>query len=233
MGRILWWGALVAGASFMIAGHLHVEGAGVIAWKGAGVGLLAMWAAKRTRAHHLGRDGWLITAVMTLGALGDILIDAVGMSAGGAAFAAGHVIAIGLYLLHRRNSLSTSQQMLGWLVIPAAVSIAIGALGPAGTVLERLGADMSARQHSDTLLILIYVALVAAMASAAWTSRFSRYRTGMGAMLFLASDLLIFARMGVLADSPLPHLLIWPLYFAGQALIAWGVVTMLIRDKAR
>ena len=51
-------------------------------------------------------------------------------------------------------------------------------------------------------------------------------------VLFVASDLLIFARLGPLAGSPLPGLLIWPTYFAGQALIAWGVVTVLARRKA-
>jgi len=70
------------------------------------------------------------------------------------------------------------------------------------------------------------------MAGAAWTSRFSRYRVGIGAVLFALSDLLIFGRLGPLAASPLPHLLVWPLYFAGQALIAWGVVTRLGESKA-
>ena len=43
-------------------------------------------------------------------------------------------------------------------------------------------------------------------------------------MLFAASDLLIFARLGPLAGSIVPTLLVWPLYVAGQAMIAYGVV---------
>ena len=70
------------------------------------------------------------------------------------------------------------------------------------------------------------------MAGAAWTSSFSRYRVGIGAVLFVISDLLIFARMGVLAQSPLPDLLIWPLYYFGQFLIATGVVGELQRRTA-
>jgi uncharacterized membrane protein YhhN len=62
------------------------------------------------------------------------------------------------------------------------------------------------------------------MAAAAWTSSFPRYRVGLGAVLFVASDLLIFARMGPLAASALPGLLVWPLYYFGQVLIATGVV---------
>ncbi len=42
--------------------------------------------------------------------------------------------------------------------------------------------------------------------------------------MFVASDLLIFARLGPLATSPLPGLLIWPLYYFGQFLICIGVV---------
>ena len=52
-------------------------------------------------------------------------------------------------------------------------------------------------------------------------------------MLFAVSDLLIFARMGPLADSPLPDLLIWPLYYFGQFLICTGVVGELhMRSRA-
>ena len=62
------------------------------------------------------------------------------------------------------------------------------------------------------------------MAAAAWTSRFPRYRTGIGAMLFLASDLFIIAGEGAVLSKDITMWLVWPLYFAGQALIAWGVV---------
>lgn len=230
MARAIWWAAIIAGASFMLAVTTGIEGPAVIAWKGAGVGLLALWAGWQTREHELGRDGWLITAVMAFGALGDVLIDAVGLTAGGAAFAVGHVVAIILYQLNRRDRLSPSQQALGLVMIPLAIVITIGALGAPGEVLERLGRDMMTERQSNILGVLIYAALVAAMASAAWTSRFPRYRTGLGAVLFLVSDLLIFARMGALAGSPLPGLLIWPLYFAGQVLILWGVVSTLIAE---
>ena len=62
------------------------------------------------------------------------------------------------------------------------------------------------------------------MVAMAWTSRFPRYYTGLGAVAFLASDLLIFAGEGAWAGSLVPLLLIWPLYFGGQAMIVWGVV---------
>ncbi len=62
------------------------------------------------------------------------------------------------------------------------------------------------------------------MAAAAWISRFPRYRVGIGAVMFAASDLLIFAREAGAMPADLADLLIWPLYFAGQFLIATGVV---------
>jgi uncharacterized membrane protein YhhN len=236
MVRTIWWAALIAGATYMIpvwASHYFTIGFGeawqAIAWKGAGVGLLALWAGLQAR----NRDGWLITAILALGALGDVLLDAVGLRAGAIAFAAGHVVAIGLYLLNRRSSVSGSQRLLGIVTIPTSIIITIAALGSPGSVMERLGAGMARDGGSDILPVLIYAAIVAAMASAAWGSRFPRYRTGIGAMMFLASDLLIFARMGVLSHSALPGLLIWPLYFCGQALIAWGVVTTLRNDPER
>jgi len=76
-------------------------------------------------------------------------------------------------------------------------------------------------------MIGIYTAFVASMAAAAWISRFPRYRTGIGAMMFLASDLLIFARMGPLAGDAWVSLAIWGLYLGGQVLITLGVTRTL------
>ena len=75
-----------------------------------------------------------------------------------------------------------------------------------------------------------YSLFVAAMAAAAWASRFPRYRTGIGAMMFLASDLFIFAGEGEVLPKDVTMWLVWPLYFAGQALIAWGVVRTLGKE---
>ena len=70
----------------------------------------------------------------------------------------------------------------------------------------------------------IYGLALGAMAGMAWNSRFPRALVGLGALLFAASDLLLFARMGIMAHSPVPAHLVWPLYFAGQVMIALGVV---------
>ena len=70
------------------------------------------------------------------------------------------------------------------------------------------------------------------MAAAAWTSRFPRYLVGTGAMMFLASDLIIFARMGPLAGAVGAGLAIWLLYYAGQVLVTLGVTRVLSRKAA-
>ena len=78
--------------------------------------------------------------------------------------------------------------------------------------------------------VLVYALGLGAMAAAAWVSRFPRGNVGLGAMLFVLSDLLIFARLGPLAGSAIADLLVWPLYFGGQALITFGVRTALDRE---
>jgi uncharacterized membrane protein YhhN len=207
--RAIFAAALLAGASYGLVGPLGVTGAAAIIWKGSGVALLAVWCAAQMRSD----DQMLVAAVMALGALGDVLIETWGLTAGAMAFAAGHVIAMLLYFRNGRPWLTSSQYILSALVVPMSVFIAV--------TLVPTDARLS---------VGIYAFLVSAMAASAWISRFPRYRTGIGAMMFLASDLLIFSEMGAWAGSPVPPLLIWPLYFGGQALIAYGVVRTLITE---
>ena len=177
------------------------------ALKGTGVALLAAYALSR----HKGADSMAIAAVMGFGALGDVLIE-LKLEWGAAAFLAGHLIAIHLYLRHRRSALETSQKVLGLALLVLTPLISWKLTGSA--------------------LVVVYALGLGAMAGAAWISSFPRYRVGIGAVLFVASDLLIFARMGAMQQSPLPDLLIWPLYYFGQFLIATGVVGELRRRTA-
>ena len=62
------------------------------------------------------------------------------------------------------------------------------------------------------------------MAASAWISRFPRQLTGLGALMFVVSDLLIFYRTGrPIAREPWLGFAVWGLYFAGQTLIVLGV----------
>lgn len=196
--------ALIAGSGYYLDHWLDLSGPWMIVWKGLGVGLLALWAAMRARS----RDGWLIAAVLAFGALGDVLLEAVNLTVGALAFLIGHVIAIWLYARNRRPG------GWWWPIVPA---LAVSGLA------SGMPADEAAVPG-----VALYALGLGGMAGAAWRSRFPAMVT-VGAALFVVSDLLIFSRMGPLAASPLPGLLIWPAYFAGQALIAWGVVTGLER----
>src|SRR3546814_3087303 len=121
--RALWILALIGGISFFAAVLMRWDGPAIWAWKTSGVALLALWAAVNARSG----GGWMIAAALAFGALGDWLLDAVGMMPGAAAFAAGHVIAIALYLRNRRPRLTGSQT---WLVL-ATVPLAIVKIGRA------------------------------------------------------------------------------------------------------
>jgi uncharacterized membrane protein YhhN len=191
--------SLVAGISFYFVKDSGLPGIQMMAWKGAGVTLLAVYALVR----HSGADSRQIAAVMAFGALGDVLIE-LWLEAGAAAFLLGHVIAIQLYWRHRREVLSVSQKLAG---------LALLVLTP-----------LVGWQLTGSMSVAGYALGLGAMAAAAWTSSFPRYRVGIGAVLFVVSDLLIFARLGPMADSPIPDLLIWPLYYFGQFLICTGVI---------
>ena len=198
--------SLVAGISFFFVRDGALAGLFKMAWKGAGVALLAVYALIRAP----GTDGKMLAAVMAFGAAGDMAIE-ISLEAGAASFFVGHVIAIALYARHRRTSLTPTQK---------ATSVALLLGTPLIAFL--LPADRSAAPG-----VALYALALGGMAAAAWSSAFPRYRVGLGAVLFVVSDLLIFSRMGPLRASPLPDLLIWPLYYLGQSLICTGAVGFL------
>ena len=204
--QLLFFAALAVGVSYYANRWIGLEGVPAIVWKGGGVGLLALWAATLARR----RDGWTIAAVLAFGAAGDVLLEAAGLTVGALAFLAGHLIAILLYLRHRERRLG----------IVAVVAIAVAAT-----------AWLLPDARAEAPGVALYALGLGAMAGAAVVSRFPAI-VPLGAALFVLSDLLIFARMGPLGGSELPGLLIWPTYFGGQALIAWGVVTRLRREVA-
>ena len=213
--RLVLFAAVLAGTTYVGSWFIaDLPPAASTAWKGAGVGLLALWTALNARS----LDGWLIAAVLAFGALGDVLLETRGLVTGALAFLAGHLIAIGLYLKNRRRPLAARDAAFALALIPLVVVIAF-LLPP-----ERSGAG----------LIALYAAGLASMAAAAWISRFPRALTAAGALMFVASDLLIFARTGrPELDTFFMGLGVWGLYFAGQAFIALGVVRTLAPEHER
>lgn len=205
--RLVLAAAIAGGIAYLFARDGAVPEAVSTAVKGSGVGLLAVYAAMLAKEG----DGWLLAVVMLLGMLGDVLLNAVGLQTGALAFLAGHVVAIILYLRNGRAPLT-----------PARIA---GAL--AFVVLTALLAWSLPADRAGALTVALYTAGLAVMAATAWLSRFPRGLTGLGAMLFVVSDLLIFARMGPLAGSVVADYGVWILYFAGQLMICLGVTRTL------
>ena len=170
--------------------------------KAAGVGLLAIYAWRRTQ----GLDGLLLVLMLALCASADaaLILD---MTTGGAIFAAAHAVGVVLFLRNRRQQTTGSQIMLGVALL--------------------IGAPLISYLLSQDVWVGVYAITLGAMAASAWTSGFPRYRVGIGAVLFVVSDWLIFSDMGPYDLGTIPHWLIWPLYYVGMLMIATGVVQTL------
>ena len=196
--------SLIAGISYWYVAGSAIPGLYLILWKGSGVALLAVYAW----AHHHVRDAHRIALIMALGALGDMVLE-VNFTGGALAFFAGHMVAIALYLRHRRADLNAQDKRTAVALVIGVPALSFGLTGKPD--------------------VAFYALALGGMAAAAWSSDFLRMLVGLGAVLFAVSDLLIFARMGPMAESPVPHLLVWPLYYFGQFLITVGVIGALRR----
>ncbi|MBT2133676.1 lysoplasmalogenase [Croceibacterium sp. LX-88] len=176
--------------------------------KGAAVGLLAAYLWLR----HSSPDARLMAWAFGAAALGDMALEiTTDRTVGGLLFFAYHVMAMGVYLRNRREELSPSQK---------ATVVAMLILTP--LIAWTMPAD-----RAQALNMGLYGLALGAMCASAWASDFPRYRVGAGAALFLLSDLLLFAEMGPLQDSVVPQVLVWPVYYLGQLLIATGLVSTL------
>ncbi|MEM1052280.1 MAG: lysoplasmalogenase family protein [Pseudomonadota bacterium] len=198
-------GLIAATAYYVLQGNILVEPIEIVL-KGAGVGFLAIYAWRRAP----GVDGAIIALALALSSLADMAL-VLSLEVGGGLFALSHLAAITLYFRNRREVTSISQRLL-------AIALLIAA--PAFSYIL-----------TSDVVIAAYGVTLGAMAAAAWMSRFPRYRVGIGAVLFVVSDWLIFSQMGPYDLGSLPEWLIWPLYFAGQLMIATGVVQTLRGEK--
>lgn len=198
--------SIVAAALYYFLRDNPIGGIQLMALKGSAVMLLAIYAFRR----GTGQDGLLLAVCLSFGALGDVLIE-IETIYGGAAFFAGHIAAITLYLRNPREETSGSQRAAGAALL--------------------LLTPLLCWLLSGSYQVGIYGLALGGMAAGAWLSRFPRYRVGIGAVLFVMSDLFIFSELGSANLAPLPYYLVWPLYYLGQFLIATGVVQTLLADR--
>lgn len=201
--------SLVASAAFYLVNQSEsaLGEVWIMLLKGAGVGALAAYAAHRAS----GAVAYHIAAVLGLCAIADAVLE-IWFEIGAAIFGVAHLVAIMLYLRFPRHQSTGSQKLLAFSLL--------------------LGTPAIAWFITHDALAAGYALTLGAMAASAWMSRFPRYRVGIGAVLFVVSDIMIFARMGLEPEPALAGLLIWPLYYIGQFMIATGVVQTLRHELA-
>lgn len=97
--------SVILGASFWLVAGAEHHGPILVAWKGAGVALLAFNALAFAIANPTARrDASLLALVMAFGAGGDMAIER-SLTAGAGLFLAGHGVAVALYVLNRRATI--------------------------------------------------------------------------------------------------------------------------------
>lgn len=198
-------GGIVLAIAFWIISGGALDAVLQSAIKGGSVAALACYALSRSQAF----DARMIAAVMALGAAGDVGIE-FDTRLGGGLFLLSHMVAIALYWRNRRATAAFTQKAAGLALF--------------------FGVPLAAWVLAEDPLAVIYAVALGSMAATAWLSRFSRYHVGIGALLFVVSDLLIFARLGGRINPALGSWLIWPLYYIGQLLISTGVIRAIRRE---
>lgn len=174
--------------------------------KGAACAFLAIYAWLR----HGSWDARRLATALAVASIADMAIE-FDLKLGAGVFILFHILMITLFIRHTRGPLQGSDSL---------AFVALSVLPPV------LGWTMSDGGFMG-LATAVYGGALGIMAAAAWASDFPRWRVAAGAILFVASDLLIFAEMGPLSGSPVPQYLVWPIYYLGMFLITVGVITTL------
>jgi hypothetical protein len=173
--------------------------------KGAAIALLALYAWLR----HSSADSRLLAIMLAIAAFGEMALEA-DRSAATLLYFAFHVVALMLFLRHRRETLAASQKWAAVALLLVTPVIA-GLLAPAG--------QMQAAA--------LYGLSLGATAAAAWTSSFPRYRVGAGALLLVVAHLLLIAGMGPLQGHSASAIFPWPLGYLGLLLMTAGIMRSL------
>jgi uncharacterized membrane protein YhhN len=188
----------------LLAGHARKRTAWIAISKPvASAGFVALALLRMDPASHV--DRWLLAALV-LGFAGDqLLIARRTFTAGLAAFLLGHVAYVAGFAL--------AAPAAGW---PWPPLLPVGAVGA--------GALVWLWSHLGRLRIavVLYVAAITAMAFGAWGATLAGpmpWRCGVGATLFLLSDLTV-ARNRFVREAFANRALGLPCYYAGQLLLA-------------
>ena len=198
--------SVVAALSYYYLQATNLPELYLIPIKGFGVGFLAIYAYLR----HQSGDSHRLALALAVAALADMAIE-FDLRVGAAVFFVFHMLAVSVFMNHSRGKLHGADQwaFLAILILPPVIGYFLPYDRTIGWV------------------VAIYGAALSLMAASAWMSDFPRMRVAAGALLFVLTDMLIFAELGPLSGSAVPEYLVWPIYYLGQFLITVGVVTTL------
>lgn len=203
VSKIVLIAAIIVGLTHTVTWSAELSDPVKLTWRFASVGLLAVYAALNAR----NLDGWLLTAVMFISACADVLLVISGQSVGAMTFIIADCFAIALYCRNLRPNLK-----LGWFV---GVGLFVAAISAISYLLPS--------DRDFAVVIAIFVVPLATMAALTFLTRFQPLLVGVGAMMILFTDLLIFGRMGPLNGLAGMSEVIWLCYFVGEVLVAYGV----------
>ncbi|MWV27963.1 lysoplasmalogenase [Erythrobacter sp. GH3-10] len=198
--------SVIAALAFFYLQATDLPGLYLIPIKGFAVGFLAVYAYLR----HNSADAHRLALALLVAALADMAIE-IDLRVGAAVFFVFHMLAVSVFMKHSRGKLHGGDQaaFLAILILPPL----LGYFLPYDRMIA--------------WAVAIYAVALSLMAASAWMSDFPRMRVAAGALLFVLSDLLIFAELGPLSGSAVPEYLVWPIYYLGQFLITIGVITTL------
>lgn len=204
VGIVYWFGSLArSGVAF--ADLASLPHALVVATKG----LFSVLLAVSVFAARKGRASAMVGAALAISAVGDMLLVTLGSAAGGMAFALAHLVAGYAYATTRRADNSAPV----WIFAMAVPVIAV-----ACSCFVLWGSDQN-------MLLSLFPLLSASMAALAILSRFPIWLSGPGAAIFVASDVLFLADLGMLQHSGAWGFLTWASYAVGYAMVARGAAT--------
>lgn len=201
--------SLSAAIAYYVLKDADFPGAYLLGIEAGALLLLSVYAVLR----HRDADARMLAGAMAAAGIGVVAIE-LDTYFGALALIIGNGLAIGLFVQHRRDALDGSQKL---------AAVALLALVP--LICWRLPLDRDAATFTA-----IYGLSLGGMAGAAWTSAFPRYRVGVGALLCVGAGILGIAGDGVLAESALPSLFSWPLFYFGHFLVCIGVTQKLRAD---
>ncbi|NKB15707.1 MAG: hypothetical protein HC774_00335 [Sphingomonadales bacterium] len=178
-------------------------------------GLFSMLLAISVLVARKGSASNMIGAALAISAVGDVLLATIGSTAGGLAFAVAHLTAGYVYAKNQRDNNSVAL----WLFAIAVPFVAVGS-----SYLVLRGSDQN-------ILMSLFPLISASMAALGILSRFPFWLSGLGAAIFVASDVLFLADLGILRHSGEWGFLTWASYAVGYAMVARGAASFGINNR--